>query len=487
MENYRDWEIISIDDALNRKFGYDIYPREFKKITGNLTLVMLSMPEFFNSEEEMQKVAPLIRKGALIDDALVNSLKAKNCTVVPVTVIGEPGPLNALSQFAKQQTNLLAGKVYSCVEEWFDNIRKDRAVDVIQAVKKYRTPLLQSLNNALKDWEATITTLTNDILVSDENLSILSLFDEYIGEENKVKEQKEHGIEVAVLALMLAKKCKLDLKFMKKIGVASILHDIGIIVYEQKLKEYIAEGGYILEPELIKESYDMHPVFGAMLLTKKNGHTISGIASDVREMILEHEQENDGSGPRLYNKEFSREMDVFKIKEDMVYFGDNSIKVDYSKPKHIVYPEKNLTKCNLTLASQILHISEMYVTKLNMLMRKNVPDPHKEALTLMLYDAGHKINGRVFEIFFNYLVPPIYYPDNLLVKLKFLQRVDNVDYTLYNDFTGVILSRQNEDGRIRKFIHLIRDDKGNELPEKRNFDIIKNKRNMFLMIDEWRH
>ncbi|MFC1493627.1 hypothetical protein ACFL6O_06650, partial [candidate division KSB1 bacterium] len=167
IKKVRDWEIVPLEEAVNRKFGYDIYPSEFKKITGNLSLVMLSEPELLKAGVEgREKMAPLIKRGAMIDAQLLDNLTAKNCTVVPVLIPGEPKPLNALTNFSKQQTYLLAGRIYSCVEDYFDQLRRERTMSVIQAVKNYRTPLLQSLNNALKDWEATITTLSNDILVS---------------------------------------------------------------------------------------------------------------------------------------------------------------------------------------------------------------------------------------------------------------------------------------------------------------------------------
>ena len=62
----RDWELIPIKSSLRRKFAYDIYPSEFQKITGDLSLVMLSDPEFLKAKFGDQQVAPLIRRGATV-------------------------------------------------------------------------------------------------------------------------------------------------------------------------------------------------------------------------------------------------------------------------------------------------------------------------------------------------------------------------------------------------------------------------------------
>lgn len=486
IKKVRDWEIIPLKDAVNRKFGYDIYPAEFKKITGNLSLVMLAEPELLKAGMEgREKIAPLIKKGALIDTQLLDNLAAKNCTVVPVLVPGEPKPLNALTNFAKQQTHLLAGRVYSCVEDYFDQIRRERTINVIQAVKKYRTPLLQSLNNALKDWEGTITTLSNDILVSDENLSILSLFDDYIGDFQKVRQQKEHGVEVAVLALMIGKRCGLTYSMLRELGLAALLHDIGVIVYEQRLKDIVEQGGFVLEPEVIKENYDLHAFFGALLLTKKNGDPISGISPIIREYVLEHEQKINGTGPRFIEPLFRDEIKLLKISQNAFYFGSNSTTTDTSRPKEVVYPEKNITKRFLTVPSQILHISEMYVTTLHRFKRKSVRDPHKETLTQMVKQAGERINGQIFETFFNHLVPPDYYPDNLIVKLQFTSKIDNMDYRRFNGYQAVIYSKEDEEKKLKKYLHTVKDKEGNEISDRRNFDLNKHKKSIYLKIDEW--
>ena len=486
LRKVRDWEIVPLKEAVNRKFGYDIYPGEFKKITGNLSLVMLSEPELLKvGVDGREKIAPLIKKGAMIDAQLIDNLVAKNCTVVPVLIPGEPKPLNALTNFSKQQTNLLAGRIYSCVEDYFDQIRRERTMSVIQAVKNYRTPLLQSLNNALKDWESTITTLSNDILVSDENLSILSLFDEYIGDFQKVRQQKEHGIEVAVLALMIGKKCGLTYSMLRELALAALLHDLGVIVYEQRLKDIVEEGGFVLEPEVIKENYDMHPLYGALLLTKKNGDPISGISPKIREFILEHEQKINGTGPRFFDPVFEEEIKLLNISQNSYYFGSNSVVIDTTKPKDVVFPEKNIVKRFLSVTSQILHISEMYVTTLYRFKRKNVKDPHKETLTLMVKQAGEKINGHIFETFFNHFVPPDYYPDNMIVKLKFIAKIDNIDYRRFNDFQAVIYSKEDEEKNIKKFLHTVKDKEGNETSDRRNFDLNKYKKCIYLKIDEW--
>ncbi|MFC1493113.1 hypothetical protein ACFL6O_04070, partial [candidate division KSB1 bacterium] len=284
---------------------------------------------------------------------------------------------------------------------------------------------------------------------------------------------------------MIGKKCGLSYSMLRELALAALLHDIGVIVYEQRLKDIVEQGGFVLEPEVIQENYDLHTFFGALLLTKKNGDPISGISPVIREYIIEHEQKINGTGPRFFDPLFKDEIDLLKISYNSYYFGSNSISLDSSKPKEIVYPEKNIVKRILSVPSQILHISEMYVTTLYRFKRKNVKDPHKEALTLMVKQAGEKINGQIFEIFFNHFVPPDYYPDNLIVKLLFTSKIDNIDYRRFNDYQGVIFSKEDEEKNVKKFLHTVKDKEGNEITDRRRFDLNKSKKSIYLKIDEW--
>jgi hypothetical protein len=481
----RDWELVPISSALGRQFAYDIFPSEFHRITGDLALIMLSDPIYLKAKASSEPRAPMIKRGALITPEMLRNLRSKNCTVVPVLIPGQPKPLNALTQFARQQTLMLAGRVYSCVEDWLRRTRQERAISVLQTIKKYRTPLLQSLNNALKDWEAVIVTLVNDILVADENLTILSLFDDFLGNFEKAKQQKEHSIEVAVLALMLARKCNLPVEDMKDLGLSALIHDLGMVVYEQKLKELITIGGQVLTPDHIQEIYNRHPLYGALLVTKKNGEPISGINQQTREIILEHEQKNNSDEPWTADPEFKDEVVRMNIPERILYVGNNDIFPDFHIPRDIVYPESNLVRRHLLIPSQILHISEYYVTVLNQFKQHNNKEPENKAVQYLLNEAGTGINGQIFEVFFNYLVPPQYYPDNLIIKLYFRDTQQNKKYERYNNHIGVIVTIKDLNNQPRKMIHIIKDSSGREIEQKATFDLIFDKKNMYLRIDDW--
>ncbi|MCH7782949.1 HD domain-containing protein [candidate division KSB1 bacterium] len=481
----RDWELVAIRSALGRKFAYDIFPAEFHKITSDLSLVLLSDPQYLKAKAESGRVAPMIKRGAEISTKMIQTLLSKNCTVVPVLMPGKPKSLNALTNFSRQQSLMLAGRVYSCVDDWLRRVRKERAIGVIQAVKKHRTPLLQSLNNALKDWEAVIVTLVNDILVADESLTIMSLFDDFIGDQEKAKKQKEHSVEVAVLALMLARKCNLPVEEIKELGLAAMIHDIGMVVYEQKLKEIIELGGVMLEPNYIKDLYDKHPLFGALLVSKKNGDPISGVTEKIREIIFEHENNNNETEPYVGVPEFKDELQKMKIPENVIYTGDNQIFPATNRLKDVFYPDNKLTKRFISIQAQILHISELYVTTLNQLRNKNIDEPHKLTIQLMLNRAGEEINGQVFEVFFNYLIPPAYYPDNLVVVLFFKNKAKNKKYEKYNNHTGVVTTVLDLSKHKRKMIRVLKTPSGKEVTSKVSFDLIYDKKDMYLRIDDW--
>jgi len=484
MGNRRDWELVPISKALGMQFGYDIFPTEYQKIAGDLSLVRLSDPEFLKIKASGDRLAPIIKKGAAIDEKIMKIFLTKNCSVLPV-LIKEPKPLNVLSSFAQKQTFMLSGRVFSCVDDWLDRLRKDRSVGVLQAVKRYRTPLLQSLNNALKDWEAVTITLINDILVADENLSVLSIFDEFISNPKKQNVQKEHSIEVAVLALMIARKCKLPIHDLKALGMAAMIHDLGMLVYEQKLNELMHIGGQILEPDIIRDYYNRHSIYGAILLSKKNGETITGITPAVRSIVLEHEQKIDGTGPKIKDPEFSEELDKMGIPKEIIYLGDNKINLYQSHPKEIHFPGLPLVKQYMNITSQILHISEFYVTTLDRFKRRKVVDPHKETLKVMLKQAGSKINGQVFEVFFNHLIPPDYYPENLVVKID--SRTPGIDkkYVAYHNYSAVILSVKDAEEKPRKMMRIIKKPDGREVSQNILFDLITEKKSLYLKIDDW--
>ncbi len=481
----RDWELVPIRSALGRKFAYDIFPSEFQKITDDLSLVILSDPEYLKAKVSDQRVAPMIRRGATITTKMLQTLTSRNCSVVPVLIPGKPQQLKALTQFSRKQTLMLAGRVYSVVDDWLRKVRKERAIGVIQTVKKFRTLLLQSLNYALKDWEAVIVTLINDILVADENLTILSIFDEFIGDADKVKQQKEHSIEVAVLALMLGRKCNLPVEDLKDLGMAALIHDLGMIVYEQKLKELMGMGGQMVEHTAIKEIFDQHPLYGALLLTKKNGEPISGISEKSREIIYEHERDNNDTEPMVVDEEFVEDFHKMEIPESVLYADDNTLFPDSSRPKEIVYPGDPGVKRFLSIPAQILHIAEFYVTFLSHAKNKGIKNPHKKAIQKMLQIAGDSINGQIFEIFFNYLVPINYYPDNLIVKLYFRDTAKNKKYAKYNNHTGAIVTVKDLSNRTRKMIHVVKTPDGEEVSPQPTFDLVYDKPHLYLRLKDW--
>ena len=44
--------------------------------------------------------------------------------------------------------------------------------------------------------------------------------------------------------------------------MVALIHDLSMIVYEQKLNELIGMGGQMLKPTAIKEIFDQHPLYG---------------------------------------------------------------------------------------------------------------------------------------------------------------------------------------------------------------------------------
>ncbi len=110
---------------------------------------------------------------------------------------------------------------------------------------------------------------------------------------------------------------------------------------------------------------------------------------------------------------------------------------------------------------------------------KGLKNPHKKVIQKMLQIAGDSINGQIFEIFFNYLVPISCYPDNLIVKLYFR------DTTKNNNHSGAIVTVKDLSNQTRKMIHVVKTPDGEEISPRPSFDLVYDKPHLYMRLKDW--
>ncbi len=59
---------------------------------------------------------------------------------------------------------------------------------------------------------------------------------------------------------------------MKDLGMVALIHDVSMIVYEQKLNKLTGMGGQMLEPAAIKKIFDQHPYMAVVEEFVENFH-----------------------------------------------------------------------------------------------------------------------------------------------------------------------------------------------------------------------
>lgn len=114
----------------------------------------------------------------------------------------------------------------------------------------------------------------------------------------------EHSISLCTLATIMALKYKFDKGVIHDIGVACLLHDLGLryltIEYENQNVTELSEFEYA--------EYKKHPVYAYTALKKENW-----ISERCKNMILMHHERMDGSGYPLHATNISKEIQIIGV------------------------------------------------------------------------------------------------------------------------------------------------------------------------------
>lgn len=168
---------------------------------------------------------------------------------------------------------------------------KNKVREIIQK-KTYNT------GDELKDLSETADEIISNIL--DEEEVIENIYD--------IKERSadiyNHSISICVMSTLVALHLGLERERVHDIGVACLLHDLGL---KYMLIKYEDQDVELLTQKELTE-YKKHPVYGYTALKNENW-----ISKKSKEMILCHHERMDGSGYPLHATEISLDTRIINV------------------------------------------------------------------------------------------------------------------------------------------------------------------------------
>ena len=178
--------------------------------------------------------------------------------------------------------------VYEKIKEIFINVRYDHshlmlALQESEQVLKYPTA------------SSGVFRSPEELVSPAPNLSAISLAQGLGAGSPRINENYvySHAARTAIITLIIGKYLKIPVHKLIDLGVAALLHDIGMISVPQEL--------YLSSRSLTKSEktlLDKHPVYGYKLLDAHN------YSPAVKLAVLEHHEREDGSGyPQKLTKE----------------------------------------------------------------------------------------------------------------------------------------------------------------------------------------
>ena len=521
-----------------KKIGVDVFHKDLKECHKGIGLMKLAQRSKVNNFEiEKQFGPPLIKRGVSVDSRILEQLYKKGFTTVPILMTDEEMKFEISGKKApnvvKKQLVQLAERSYAFVGKYFKDYAKDKESSLKHQMKAYKSQLNLEFGEFTKDWTIIYDYLIGGVIQIPEQLSIINIMEDWIGEVRDVEPYKNHILYMAALSTLLAYKCGLDGETIKKIASAALFHDFGVLLYDRKIlgtldiknysKEFaekyfneiydlskyekeknMARSMDLFENALIKyisekmkmtkndpheanRIYSRHPLYSAILLTDRNGEPAVGLDNMILKMIYQHEYFINGSLPYGYNPYMYDEEMTDEIRKVHKTLGINA-KTKYRGGNSLVKEglddtEKNVQE--LEIGSQILAIIERFLN-LYIEFKGERKRPYRDVIQTMYKEAGSKLNGKAWEIFFNKLVPKKYYPQGLIVKIGFNKtEVGGMRYNYKNCKGFLIDDIDKNKGHINKKCVIKWDEKGKQIDKPIIIDIEKG--GFYFLIDDWKN
>lgn len=217
----------------------------------------------------------LVARKTVLDDYLINSLRKLNITGVYIRE-GEEGQ--------EIETKNISPATLKTIEREMKNDRVK--VTLSESVKERVATGMQFMFNNPKDAE--MMNAANSI--SGELMKAISQNDAIAVDISALKVSDEytfkHSVDVASIAMIMAKQCNMSDKSVYQIGLAGLLHDLG---KSEIPNEILNKPGRLTDEEfaVIKK----HPIYGYNLIKDK-----TELSPEILLGVLQHHEKINGKG-----------------------------------------------------------------------------------------------------------------------------------------------------------------------------------------------
>lgn len=243
-----------------------------------------------------------------------------------------------------------------------------------------------SHSNELVELSKTADTIIDNLLEEEE------VIEKIYDLKERSSDIYEHSINVCFLAIITSLKMKVSQKKIHDIGVACLLHDLGLryitVDYTDK------DVNELSEAELAE--YKKHPVYGYSALKYE-----SWISELSKNIILHHHEHIDGSGYPLKAVGISKEVKIVNVCEEfdemISGIGHKRLKV-YEAIEHLK-KNKNI-KYDASIVNVFLKITAVYPAgsyvltsrgEIGIVLRQNKNHPDKPYIKIVYDEKGERI------------------------------------------------------------------------------------------------
>ncbi len=215
----------------------------------------------------------LLGAGYRITDSVKDKLIEKGYTHVYIREEGTEDvlPEDVISDQVRLESKRKLGDKVSQIRKstQFQEMSYSKVLETLESGKLKDVEITYDMRKIVKE-------MLQDILSS--NIKFMSS----IMPKSKDTYFMDHSVNVAVLSILLGKKCKFTKPELLDLGMGAFMHDIGKVIIEE-LEEKKNNGDI--------DYYREHPTFGYLLLSNDKN-----ISSLVLQTVNQHHEQQDGKG-----------------------------------------------------------------------------------------------------------------------------------------------------------------------------------------------
>lgn len=224
----------------------------------------------------------LICRGTLLDEYMINSMLKMRITGVYIGE-GEEEPEQEKEK-PQEKEPAVSKKAKETIEK---NMTSDRSkVQLTESVKKRVQEGIQYLynNTESEHFTGAANSIADDLMkaIMENDAIAVDIDTLKVSDEYTFK----HSVDVAAMAMIIAKKHGLSDKQIYEVGIAGLLHDVG----KSKIpNEILNKPGKLTDEEF--KIMKQHALYGYSILREKND-----ISEPIRMGVLQHHEKINGKG-----------------------------------------------------------------------------------------------------------------------------------------------------------------------------------------------